>query len=180
MKTEVHLFDKPSGDTRGVAIQLMDFQKGKKTVEKRICHASLSETQPLDYVSIDVPSKLSPAQMREVARNLLVFADEIEALYAAPRGAYTFNMAIEGYENALQENSSKAILLTEESVAILHDNNLWFGLISDGIVNLSSLTEPDPRGWDRKGGHWQTHYTVEETLKSIKEPTLVDYELIED
>lgn len=71
----VTLFDKPSGNVRGIVSAFMTF-KGKL---KRIGHAILLVGEA-PAVSIEVPRKVSLDQVETLADNLKVFATKVKEL----------------------------------------------------------------------------------------------------
>lgn len=175
---EVTIFDKPSGDIRGFAIETMNFQKGKKVVEKRICHANIYQDSPLDAITIDAPKSMTPDEMREFAKKLTAFAKEVEIQYAMPRGAFTYNEVMDGYERVLKANPGKALMLASGAVAIIHEGVLLCAMIGeDGIIDQSDIAEFDPRVWDRAEGQWADDESWEETARVITHPVLVDYKV---
>lgn len=175
---EVTIFDKPSGDIRGFAIETMSFQKGKKLVEKRICHANIYQDSPLDGVSVEAPKSMTPDEMREFASKLVAFAKEVEIQYAIPRGAMTYNQVMDGYERVLKANPGKALMLASGAVAIIHDGVLLCAMREDdGLICLSDIAEFDPRVWDRKEGQWADDESWEQTARVITHPDLVDYKV---
>lgn len=172
---EVTIYDKPSGDQRGFAIETMTFKKGSKTVEKRICHAIIYQDKPLDGVTVEAPKSMTPDEMREFASKLVAFAKEIEIQYTIPRGAFTYNEVMDGYERVLKANPGKALMLANGAVAIIHDGVLLCAMIGeDGSIDQSDIAEFDPRVWDRAEGQWADDESWEETARVITHPVLVD------
>lgn len=175
---EVTIFDKPSGEIRGFAIETMMFPKGKSMVEKRICHANIFQNLPSDGVSIDAPKRMTPDQMREFAAKLVAFADEVEVQYAMPRSAMTYNEVMDGYERILKSNPGKALKLANGEVVIIHDGAVLGAPIDeDGSVNATDIYEFDPRLWDRKEGQWADDESWEQTARVITNPVLIDYKV---
>lgn len=177
---EVTIFDKPSGDVRGFAIQTMMFPKGKSMVEKRICHANIFQDSPSDGVTIDAPKKMTPDQMREFAAKLISFADEVELQYAFPRGALNYDQVLEAYERILKANPGKALVLDTNVVAIIHDGSLLVAdMWKEGVLNIAEMYEFDPRTFSHAVGHWGRESSWEETAKAINQPELIDYTIVD-
>lgn len=173
---KVEIFDKPSGNLRGFAIETMNFTKGKKVVEKRICHAFIYEDKPLDGVTVEAPKSMTLDEMREFAAKITAFAKEIEIQYAIPRGAMTYLQVIEGYERVLKANPGKALKLASGEYAVILDGTLLCAsLDAAGVVDPTSIGEFDPRVWDRDAGQWADDESWEQTARVITHPTLVDY-----
>lgn len=184
---EFTIFEKPSGNIRGFGVQMMTFPKGKSgTEEKRICHSHVFEDQPLDYISVDVPKRLSPDQAREVAAKLIEFANGIEAQYALPRGATTCQQVLKHYQEILQENPGKALFLknaeSAKFVAIIHDECLMTALLGqDGAIKDKNIGgEFDTMAWNADRGHWVWDANHMETMSMIHSPTMLDYTVTGD
>lgn len=73
MKIDINTHE-PSGNVRGTAIMLETFN-GKT---KRIAHAYLPTGGKVDTVSLELPRKLTVAELRSVAAYMLAFADAVE------------------------------------------------------------------------------------------------------
>lgn len=174
---ESTIFKEASGSVRGTIIQKMDFPKGKKVESKRICHAYILENEPLDHITVDLPKKMSIEQLREAARKLAMFADELEYSYSLPRGAMTYRQVIEQYENILGQNPGKGLIIGSDSIAFIHDGVLLTGRFADGVVNQLEMGEPDPRSWCHDEAHWPSDDSWQQTTGYIHDPKLVEYEI---
>lgn len=73
-KSEVTLIDPPSS-IRGTVIRMLTL-KGK---QKRIAHAYLLPNGTVDKVTVELPRSLTTADLREVAKALVEFADVADA-----------------------------------------------------------------------------------------------------
>jgi hypothetical protein len=179
---EVTIFPKPSGNIRGFANEMMDISKGKKTVEKRILHANIYQNDPLDYISVDLPTRMSPDEVRAAAAKMIAFANEVEIQYAQLHAPITYTGILDAYQNLLKDNPGKALRICETSdntVAFMADGGVVQGhLVDNGDVYYSSASDFDQSAWITTEGRWEADESHAVTIKFVNEPQLVDYKLI--
>lgn len=185
---EVTIFPEPSGNIRGFAIEMMELQKGKKTVEKRILHANIYQNDPLDYISVELPTRMSPDEVREAAAKMIAFANEVERQYdhhqTEMKAPITFRRIQEAYISLLTANPGKALRIDDSSdntVVFMHNGNLVSGYMNaSGNLYNNECYEFDRNAWNSEAGCWDCDSTHEVTIKFVNEPRFVDYTLIED
>jgi hypothetical protein len=176
MEVEIEIFKKASGNLRAIALMYMDVTQGKKTVQKRICHAYLFEGNEQPAITLDrPPSNMTMAQLTEYTRKVGLFARELQCLYDTPRGTMTYYMVTEKYLEILSQNPGKALWLNDDTVAVLHEGRVCTGLIENGVVN--ELCELSPHAWEQYAGHWSSDESAEETMATVEQPILDDYQL---
>jgi hypothetical protein len=175
---EVTVFKAPSGNIRGYAIEMMELKRGKKTAEKRILHAHIFQNDPLDFITVELPTRMSPDELRAAAAKMIDFANEVEHQYDLRDAPITYQGILDAYMVLLKANPGKALRICETSdnaVAFISDGDVLNGYLHDGYISLRNANDFDESAWITKDGRWDADESHAVTIKFVNEPQLVDY-----
>jgi hypothetical protein len=176
---EVTVFKTPSGNIRGYAIEMMELKKGKKTAEKRILHAHIFQSDPLDFITVELPTRMSPDELRAAAAKMIDFANEVEHQYDLRDAPITYQGILDAYTVLLRANPGKALRICETSdnaMAFLVDGSVVNGYLQfDGSLSVKDANDFDESAWITKDGRWDSDESHAVTMKFVNEPQFVDY-----